>query len=208
MADVRVDDSSEPLNQLPLPNISPRGLLRSFGPGMLLMMTGIGTSHLVTAPAAGGRFEYALLWCIPVAYIFKYYGFEMAFRFTNATGRSMLDAYSTAPGKWPLWYVLITTFIQCALGQAGRLVAAAAVCYAFANIYLGIDLPLGVYGAILGVAAVLFILLGRYAVMETVTKCLAGLLFVSTVGVYFVQPAPLSAFTHFVQFEIPFHRPI
>ena len=203
MADVRVDDSSEPLNQLPLPDISPRGLLRSFGPGMLLMMTGIGTSHLVTAPAAGGRFEYALLWCIPVAYIFKYYGFEMAFRFTNATGRSMLDAYSTAPGKWPLWYVLITTFIQCALGQAGRLIAAAAVCYAFANIYLGIDLPLGVYGAILGVAAVLFILLGRYAVMETVTKCLAGLLFVSTVGVYFVQPAPLSAFTHFVQFEIP-----
>ncbi|MFP6573082.1 MAG: Nramp family divalent metal transporter [Vicinamibacterales bacterium] len=203
MADVRVDDSSEPLNQLPLPDISPRGLLRSFGPGMLLMMTGIGTSHLVTAPAAGGRFEYALLWCIPVAYIFKYYGFEMAFRFTNATGRSMLDAYSTAPGKWPLWYVLITTFIQCALGQAGRLIAAAAVCYAFANIYLGIDLPLGVYGAILGVAAVLFILLGRYAVMETVTKFLAGLLFVSTVGVYFVQPAPLSAFTHFVQFEIP-----
>tara|TARA_B100000809_G_scaffold120048_1_gene118339 strand:+ start:16835 stop:18241 length:1407 start_codon:yes stop_codon:yes gene_type:complete len=170
---------------------------------MLLMMTGIGTSHLLTAPAAGGRFEYALLWCIPVAYIFKYYGFEMAFRFTNATGRSMLDAYSTAPGKWPLWYVLITTFIQCALGQAGRLIAAAAVCYAFANIYLGIDLPLGVYGAILGVAAVLFILLGRYAVMETVTKFLAGLLFVSTVGVYFVQPAPLSAFTHFVQFEIP-----
>ena len=203
MADVRGDDSSEPLNQLPLPDISPAGLLRSFGPGMLLMMTGIGTSHLVTAPAAGGRFEYALLWCIPVAYIFKYYGFEMAFRFTNATGRSMLDAYSTAPGKWPLWYVLITTIIQCALGQAGRLVAAAAVCYAFANIYLGVDLPLGLYGAGLGIAAVLFILLGRYDVMETVTKCLAGLLFVTTVGVYFVEPAPLSAFTHFIQFEIP-----
>ena len=72
------------------------------------MMTGVGTSHLVTAPAAGGRFEFALLWCIPVAYIFKYYGFEMAFRFTNATGRSMLDAYTTAPGKWPVWYVLVT----------------------------------------------------------------------------------------------------
>ena len=98
-------NTADSLNQLPLPDISPRGLLRSFGPGMLLMMTGIGTSHLLTAPAAGGRFEYALLWCIPVAYIFKYYGFEMAFRFTNATGRSMLDAYSTAPGKWPLWYL-------------------------------------------------------------------------------------------------------
>ena len=117
----------EQLDRLPLPDTSPRGLFRSFGPGVILMMTGIGTSHLVTAPAAGGRFEFALLWCIPVAYIFKYHGFEMAFRFTNATGRSMLDAYATAPGKWPLWYVLVTTLIQCALGQAGRLVAASAV---------------------------------------------------------------------------------
>jgi len=196
---------SEPpkLENLPLPDTSLRGLFSSFGPGLILMMTGIGTSHLVTAPVAGGRFEYTLLWCIPVAYIFKYYGFEMAFRFTNATGRSMLDAYSTAPGKWPLWYVLITTIIQCALGQAGRLVAAAAVCYAFFSVYLGWALPLPVYGLFLGVAAVAFILAGRYDVMEAVTKILAGLLFVSTVGVYFVQPAPLSAFTNFIQIEIP-----
>lgn len=191
------------LENLPLPDTSPRGLFRGFGPGLLLMMTGIGTSHLVTAPVAGGRFEFALLWCIPVAYIFKYYGFEMAFRFTNATGRSMLDAYSTAPGKWPLWYVLITTIIQCALGQAGRLVAAAAVCYAFFSVYLGLALPLPVYGLLLGIAAVAFILVGRYDVMEVVTKFLAGLLFVSTVGVYFVEPAPLSAFTNFVLVEIP-----
>ena len=61
--------------------------------------------------------------------MFKYYGFEMAFRFTNATGRSMLDAYSTAWNKWPLWYVLVTTLLQCAIGQAGRLTAAAAVTF-------------------------------------------------------------------------------
>ena len=81
-------DKSDEFNALPLPETSASGMLRHFGPGLILMMTGIGTSHLLTAPAAGGRFEFALLWCIPVAYIFKYYGFEMAFRFTNATGRS------------------------------------------------------------------------------------------------------------------------
>ena len=85
-----------PQETLTLPAMSPSGLARHFGPGMILMMTGIGTSHLVTAPVAGGRFEYALLWCIPIAYVFKYYGFEMAFRFTHATGRSILDAYATA----------------------------------------------------------------------------------------------------------------
>ena len=90
----------EALDRLPLPDTGPRGLLRHFGPGLILMMTGIGTSAICSPrQRPGGRFEFALLWCIPVAYVFKYYGFEMAFRFTNATGRSMLDAYTTAPGK-------------------------------------------------------------------------------------------------------------
>ena len=186
---------------LPLPATSVRGLFRHFGPGMILMMTGIGTSHLLTAPAAGGRFEYALLWCIPVAYIFKYYGFEMAFRFTNATGRSMLDAYTTAPGKWPVWYVLVTTLIQCAVGQAGRLAAAAAVLFYVFSEVLGLELS--TYGLALGGLSVAIILYGRYAAIELATKALALLLFVSTVGVYLVKPAPLSAMGHFFIVEIP-----
>ncbi|MCH2254011.1 MAG: divalent metal cation transporter, partial [Vicinamibacterales bacterium] len=161
---------------LPLPETSLRGLFRHFGPGMILMMTGVGTSHLLTAPAAGGRFEFALLWCIPVAYIFKYYGFEMAFRFTNATGRSMLDAYTTAPGKWPVWYVLVTTLIQAALGQAGRLAAAAAVRFYVFSEVLGLELS--TYGLALGGLSVAIILFGRYAALELATKVLAGLLFV------------------------------
>ena len=196
-------DKSQTFDDLPLPDTRLRGLLRHFGPGLILMMTGIGTSHLVTAPAAGGRFGYALLWCIPVAYIFKYYGFEMAFRFTNATGRSMLDAYSTAPAKWPLWYVLITTLIQCALGQAGRLAAAAAVLFYIFSEYLGFGLPSWVYGLGLGTLSVIVILYGRYAAVELSTKILAGLLFVSTVGVYLVEPAPLSAMGRFFTVEVP-----
>ena len=193
----------EALDRLPLPDTGPRGLLRHFGPGLILMMTGVGTSHLVTAPAAGGRFEYALLWCIPVAYVFKYYGFEMAFRFTNATGRSMLDAYTTAPGKWPVWYVLITTIVQCALGQAGRLAAAAAVLFYVFSEYLGIGLPSWVYGLGLGVLSVGIILYGRYAAVELATKVFAGLLFVSTVGVYLFEPAPISAMGRFFVVETP-----
>ncbi len=188
---------------LELPEMSFLGLAKHFGPGMILMMTGIGTSHLVTAPAAGGRFGYALLWCIPVAYVFKYYGFEMAFRFTNATGRSMLDAYATAWRKWPVWYVLVTTLIQCAIGQAGRLVASAAVVYYFSAEYLGLPLPLAVYGLVIGIVSVAIILIGKYAVFELLTKIFAGMLFFSSVAVYLVEPAPLSAMGRFFIFETP-----
>ena len=124
-------EEHEALDIPDLPSMTPGSMLRKFGPGMMLMMTGIGTSHLITAPVAGGRFGFALLWCLPIAYVFKYYGFEMAIRFTHATGRSMLDAYATAWKKIPLWYVLVTTIIQSAVGQAGRLIAAAAVAFYF-----------------------------------------------------------------------------
>ena len=196
-------DSADELGTLELPEMSLGGLFRHFGPGMILMMTGIGTSHLVTAPVAGGRFEYALLWCIPIAYAFKYYGFEMAFRFTHATGRSMLDAYATAWKSWPLWYVLITTLFQCIVGQAGRLIAAAAVLYYFCSQHLGLEFPIVVYSLVMGVISVGIILGGRYAAVELVTKIAAGILVLSSVAVYFVNPAPLSSMGQFFVFDTP-----
>ena len=198
------DAGSEPaFSGLEMPDMSLRGLLGHFGPGVILMMTGIGTSHLVTAPTAGGRFGYALLWCLPLAYIFKYYGFEMAFRFTNATGKSMIEAYSTAWRKWPLWYVLVTTLIQCALGQAGRLIAAAAVLYYVGTESMGLPISLTAYGFILAVISVTVILRGRYKAVELSAKILAAILVVSTLAVYLAEPAPLAEMGHFFLVDTP-----
>ena len=188
---------------LEMPDLTLKGVASHFGPGVILMMTGIGTSHLVVAPAAGGRFAYALLWCIPVAYIFKYYGFEMAFRFTNATGKSMIEAYATAWKKWPLWYVLVTTLIQCALGQAGRLIAAAAVLYYVGTEVVGLPISLAVYGLVLALVSVAIILRGRYQAVELAAKVLAAILVASTLGVFFAGPPPMSEMAHFFMVEVP-----
>ncbi|MBN4048036.1 divalent metal cation transporter, partial [bacterium AH-315-O15] len=67
------------INTPALPLMSAGSMVKHFGPGTILMMTGIGTSHLVTAPLAGAQFGYTLLWCVLASYVFKYYGFEMAF---------------------------------------------------------------------------------------------------------------------------------
>jgi Mn2+/Fe2+ NRAMP family transporter len=193
----------DPFSDLEPPDLTLRGLMSHFGPGVILMMTGIGTSHLVTAPTAGGRFAYTLLWCIPVAYVFKYYGFEMAFRFTNATGKSMIEAYSTAWKKWPLWYVLVTTLIQCALGQAGRLIAAAAVLYYVGTQQLGLGIPLSGYGFGLGVVSVGIILRGRYGAVEMAAKVLGAVLVLSTVAVFLVAPPPTSELRHLFIVDVP-----
>ena len=199
--DVHAERAS--LESLEPPRMDVGSLVKHFGPGMILMMTGVGTSHLVTAPTAGGRYEYALLWCIPVAYIFKYYGFEMAFRFTQATGQSLMDAYATAWKRWPLWYVMLTTLLQCAIGQAGRLVAASAVLYYLFSAGFGIEIPMAAIGFVLGVVCVITILRGSYATVEHLTKAFAGMLLVSALAVYAAGPAPLSSFSHFVTLETP-----
>jgi hypothetical protein len=82
-------------------------------------------------------------------------------------------------------------------------VAAAAVLYFVFSEQMGLPLPIPVYGLVLGVTAVALLLVGRYGVMEQVTKVLAGILFLSTVGVYLVNPAPFGALAHYVQVEIP-----
>jgi len=191
------------LEALELPPMGLGGLLRNCGPGIILMMTGIGTSHIITAPTAGGRFGYDLLWVIPVAYVLKYYGYEMAIRFTNATGKGIMEAYATAWMKWPLWYMLLTTLIQCCIGQAGRLIAAAAVTYYIFTIYFGLPLSMGVYALSLALLSVIIILHGGYGAVEKTCKWMAVILIISQLMIYLVEPAPLSAFGHLAIFATP-----
>ena len=115
----------------------------------------------------------------------------------------MIEAYSTAWRKWPLWYVLVTTIIQCALGQAGRLIAAAAVLYYVGTEAMGLPISLTVYGLILAVVSVAIILRGRYKAVEVSAKILAAILVVSTLAVYLAEPAPLAEMGHFFLVEIP-----
>ena len=190
-------------DELPLPETSPRGMLRHFGPGLILMMTGVGTSHLVTAPAAGGRFEFALLWCIPVAYIFQVLRFRDGVslherhrqeharcvhdRARQVAGvvRADHDAHPVRPGSGG----------PAGGGRRGALLRLLRVSRSGSRQL--------VYGLGLGGLSVGIILYGRYAVVELSTKILAGLLFVSTLGVYLVEPAPLSAMGHFFTVEVP-----
>ena len=99
--------------------------------------------------------------------------------------------------------MLVATILQAALGQAGRLTAAAAVLYYFALHYFGVDVPAYWFATFIGIVSVVIILSGRYHMVELVTKVCAGILLVSTVGVYLRDPAPLSGMAHFFIFEVP-----
>lgn len=127
----------------------------------------------------------------------------MAFRFTNATGYSIMDAMCTTRGKWGIWYVMIVTLIQAAIGQSGRLVAAAAVAYFLFTDFLGWPFDLWHYGLFLAVVACAILLFGRYEMLESVTKIFVIILGITSFYVFFYSPPPLSAYKHFVIFDVP-----
>lgn len=152
--------------------------LRYIGPGLLIAMAGIGTSHLVTAPVAGANFEYALLWVLPVAFLFKWQGFELAVRYTAATGESIVAAYARVPGprKWAVWALGIATLVIGCTAVGAIVAAAAAVLWA----WLGAG-PLLLYGIGLSLLTVGLLLSGRYRALEAVNKVLAVVLVIGTV---------------------------
>jgi hypothetical protein len=89
------------------------------------------------------------------------------------------------------------------VGQAGRLIAAAAGLYYLFMEHLGLGLPLEAYALILGLVSVTVILRGQYRALEFAAKLLAGVLILSTLAVYAVRPAPLAEMGHFFLVEIP-----
>lgn len=183
-----------------VPNLKGLGLLKYIGPGLILAMTGIGTSHLVLAPVAGASYGFALLWLLPVAFILKWQGFELAMRYTAATGETVVDAYGRVPGpkNWAVWLVMVIMVVGGIFGLAGMVSAAATVLYAA---YGGLSLVL--YSFLISAVAIGILLSGRYSGLEIVIKLLAGLLVAVTVLAFVITLPPASGYANFLIPAVP-----
>jgi len=54
--------------------------VRSFGPGIVVALSWVGTGDLIDNSVAGGNYGYALLWVLPLSLVFR-------FVFVNALGK-------------------------------------------------------------------------------------------------------------------------
>jgi len=188
---------------LPVIDMRPRAVVKHFGPGLVLMMTGIGTSHLVTSPVAGAKFQWQLLWCYLFSYSIKYYGFEMAFRITNATGKGALDAYATFWKKWPLWYTFVSILSFCVVNVAGITLACAATINGFAIAFGWAELDLRIVSIVLMGLGSLLVLFGNYELVQAVNKWMALVLVGAVLIAFFLKVPPLAAYPNLVIPSLP-----
>ncbi len=150
-------------------------LLRNLGPGLLFASMAIGTSHLVLSTKAGATYGWIMILPIILANLLKYPFFEYGIRYTNVTGRSLIEGYARR-GKAYMWIyagiTLVTTFTILA---ALYIVTAGLLANLFEITEISITwIALGLFLFIS-----LALIVGRYSLLETTLKIVISILFVA-----------------------------
>ena len=156
-------------------NFNINWLKKTLGPGILFASTAIGVSHLVQSTRAGANYGFGFLIFIIIANLFKYPFFEFASRYSNVTGKSIIEGYKSL-GKWVLWsYLLITLISMFFITSAVGAVTAGFLQNLFQTSELGILNHLALF-LVCGST----LTLGRYSSLDSLIKIIGFVLLLST----------------------------
>jgi len=144
---------------------SQKSLLAALGPGIVWASTSIGVSHVVQSTRAGADFGFTLMALILLANMIKYPFFQMGPRYAAATGESLLGGYQKI-GRWAFLTFLVITALTMFFVQAGVTIVAAGLA---ANLFSG-ALPVSGWAALISTSIVIILLLGRYALLDSLLK--------------------------------------
>lgn len=150
-------------------------LAKTLGPGILFASTCIGVSHLVQSTRAGANYGFLLIGVVLLANIFKYPFFEFASRYTNATGKSIIDGYYQK-SKWILALYLAITI-------SSMFIVSAAVSFVTAGLLSNLfdfNLNTAHWAGILLAVCVLILIVGKFKALDNMLKIIGVILLIST----------------------------
>lgn len=172
------------------------GILKALGPGVLYAGAAIGASHLVLSTQAGATYSYRLIWAILLINLFKYPFFEFSYRYTSATGKSMLDGYRQL-GRW----AIVTFFILSIIAAIANFAAVTKVTADLASYLLQVHFsPFATTTGLLSLV-LLMLFIGKYAFLDKFMKMMIAVLAVFTISAF------LFAITHGAQAQPGFVPP-
>lgn len=84
-------------------------------------MSAVGSGSVLFTPRVGSEYGYAFLWLLWGIALLMWVMIREAGRFTVATGRTLLDGFSTLPGprNWALWAVFVPQLLAAVAGVGG-----------------------------------------------------------------------------------------
>jgi Mn2+/Fe2+ NRAMP family transporter len=155
-----------------------KSFLQSLGPGLLFAGAAIGVSHLVQSTRAGAEFGFGLIWALLLVHIFKYPFFQFGPRYAAATGETLLDGYRKL-GKGVLIAYYILNFATMFTIQA----AVTMVTAGLASQLFGFNEALSLvnWATLLMFISVLFLVIGKYKLLDNLMKYIIVILTISTI---------------------------
>lgn len=175
--------------------------LRSFGPGIVVALSWVGTGDLIDNSVAGGNYGYALLWVLPLA-------IALRFVFVNALGKYVLfnkrDDPSITRGLAGLhpamgWLLLVSFVLYIHLLLSFSL---SAVGVALSGLVGGAIPPF--VGALIGAVSVFLVTAkGVYGVVENTFKVVLALLVAAFVVAIVLVGIDVPALVGGLAFDVP-----
>lgn len=155
-----------------------RNKLQWYGPGLLWMLSAVGTGSILFTPRVASVYEYQLLWLLLLVVFFMWVMIREMARFSIVTGQSMLEGmYSLeGPKGWAVWLIFVPQLFAASVGIAGLSAVVGSAVQAF--------LPGGasMYGVGLVLLCTFFVAGGHYMLLERFSRIMALLLMLMVIA--------------------------
>lgn len=146
--------------------------LKWYGPGLLWMVSAVGSGSVLFTSRVGARYGYEFLWLALIFMFFMWVMIREVGRYTVVTGNTIFEGYLDISGSsnWTLYFILIPQLLAAVVTIAGiAALAGSAMMIAF-------PLQYEYYAIGLILLCLLLVITGTYNIIERVTSILAGIL--------------------------------
>ena len=149
----------------------------ALGPGIVMASAAVGGSHIIASTQAGAIYGWELVSIVILANLFKYPFFRFGVQYTLDTGNTLLEGYRQK-GQFYLWLFLALNIFATVINTAAVGLLTAAIL----TFILPIPLPMPVLSSLVIVVITGILLLGKYRLLDSLSKIIMIALTVTTVS--------------------------
>ena len=149
----------------------------ALGPGIVMASAAVGGSHIIASTQAGAIYGWELVSIVILANLFKYPFFRFGVQYTLDTGNTLLEGYRQK-GQFYLWLFLALNVFATVINTAAVGLLTAAIL----TFIIPIPLPMPVLSSLVIVMITGILLLGKYSLLDSLSKIIMIALTVTTVS--------------------------